>query len=48
MQAWLQSIACTQEGFPGLHCLINDNIDSKEERDPKSQEFPLLVNATLM
>lgn len=46
MQAWLQSIVCNQEGFPGLHCLINDNIDLKEERVPKSQQFPLVVDVT--
>lgn len=48
MQAWLQSIVCNQEGFPGLHYLINDNIDLKEERVPKSQQFPLVVDATPM
>lgn len=45
MQAWLQSIVCNQEGYPGLHCLINDNIDLKEERVPKSQQFPSVVEA---
>jgi len=46
MQAWLQSIFCNQEGFPVLHCLINDNIDLKEERVSKSQQFPLVVDVT--
>lgn len=48
MQAWLQRIVCNQDGFPGLHCLINDNIDSKEERVPKSQQFLLIVDVTSM
>ena len=48
MQAWLQSIVYNQRGFSGLYCLINDDVDSKEEDISKSQEFSLLVDATSM
>lgn len=48
MQAWLQSIVYNQKGFPGLHCLINDDVDSKQETISEPQKYSLLVDPTSM